>query len=400
MSRRSPWSVVWALAVTQVVSWGSIYYAIAVLIAPIEQELGWRRDAIVGAFSLSLIFAGLGAVPAGIVIDRYGGRVVMTCGSLAAAALFFLLSNVQSLPAFYLIWAGLGIAMAAVLYEPAFTVITATFGANARKAITALTLVGGFASTVFWPLTQGLVSAFGWRHALVALALCNFVICVPLHALYLPASAPRRAGPEGARGGVRPREDTGALGVVIRTPAFWLLATAFTINMLAHSSLSVHLIPLLHEKGYSAADAVWLAALVGPMQVAGRVAEFTIGSRFRAAHVAVFALALLPVAVVSLGYAGAAWVPVLVFVTLYGASNGIMTIARGTIPAEIFGREHFGAVNGALSAPVLAARALGPLLASIIWSAAAGYDPVLWTLAALGLVSLASFCVALSRDRR
>jgi MFS family permease len=389
-----PWSIVWALSITQIVSWGSIYYAIAVLMPSIERDLGWSRDSVVGAFSLSLLVAGAAALPAGMVIDRFGGSAVMTLGSIAAAILFWFLSQTQSLAGFYLIWAGLGLTMALVLYDPAFTVITASFGAQARKGITALTLAGGLASTVFWPLTQLLVAAVGWRDALLILGLFNLLICAPLHALCLPRSPDHRPVHQAQEAPARDRPPR-RLRDIVGTRTFWLLAIAFTANMLAFSSLSVHLIPLLHEKGYSANAAVGLAALVGPMQVAGRIGEYTIGSRHSAARVAVVALALLPVALASLVFAHLGWVWVLLFVVCYGASNGIMTIARGAIPAEIYGRERYGAVNGALAAPVLASRAFGPLVASIIWSAAGGYDAVLWVLTGFGLLSIAAFYLAL-----
>src|SRR3954467_11855226 len=139
---RPPWSVVWALSVTQIISWGSLFYGISVLIAPIERELGWSRDAIVGAFSLSMVCSGLAAYPVGILIDRYGGRHVMGAGSILAALMLVALSQTQSLVLFYAIWIGVGVAMGAVLYDPAFTVITQSFGTAARKGITALTLTG------------------------------------------------------------------------------------------------------------------------------------------------------------------------------------------------------------------------------------------------------------------
>ena len=391
---RPPWPVVWTLSVTQVISWGSMFYSLSVLLVPIEQELGWSRDAIIGAFSLSLLGAGLAALPVGMLIDRYGGRAVMGCGSLAGAALFALLSQVHTLSAFYAIWVGLGFAMSMTLYEPAFAVITASFGGSARKGITVLTLAGGFASTVFWPLTQFLVGEFGWRNAVLMLAAFNFLICAPLHALLLPPS-PRRppAAAHGAGGGAKHAVGP-ALGDIVRTRSFLMLAVAFTANMLAFSALSVHLIPLLHEKGFSAADAVMLAALVGPMQVAGRIWEYTIGARLRATQVALIALGLFPVAIALLYFSGGTSLMVVAFIACYGVSNGIITIARGTIPAEIYGRERYGVVNGALSAPVLASRAVGPLVASLIWSATGSYEAVVWTLAGIGLIAIATFVLA------
>jgi predicted MFS family arabinose efflux permease len=390
---RPPWSVVWALSVTQIISWGSLFYAISVLIAPIEREFGWSRDAIVGAFSLSMVCTGLAAFPIGNLIDRYGGRYVMGGGSVLAAVMLALLSQTTSLPAFYAIWVGLGLAMGAVLYDPAFTVITLSFGANARKGITALTLVAGFASSVFWPLTQALIASFGWRHAVLVLAISNLVICAPLHLLCLP-KAGAHTGTGGRARGADAESATLSIRDIVRTRKFLLLATAFTANMLAFSAISIHLIPLLHERGFAMTDAVWLAAIVGPMQVAGRICEYTVGARFRATQIAMLAFVFLPAALLVLRFAGLQWGLVLVFVALYGASNGIMTIIRGIIPAEIFGRERYGAVNGALAAPVLASRSLGPLVAAVIWSAAGGYDAVIWTLAAVGLLSAIAFALA------
>jgi MFS family permease len=390
-----PWSIVAALSITQIVSWGSIYYAISVLLPSIEGELHWSRDSIIGAFSMGLLCGGAGALPVGLCIDRYGGRFVMTAGSIAGGILLLLLSQTRSLVEFYLLWAGLGLTMAMVLYEPAFAVVTQSFGSQARKGITALTLTGGLASTVFWPLTQYLIATMGWRNAVIALALSNLLLCAPLHAVFLPASAAAVAGGRSLGAWVKGP----GLRAVLATRAFWMLAISFTANMLAFSALSVHLIPALHEKGYAMGDAVWIAALIGPMQVAGRVGEYTVGSRFRVSRVAIFALALLPVALLGLNYVDSAWLVILLFVVPYGVSNGIMTIARGVIPAEIFGSDRYGAVNGALSSPVIAARALGPLAAALIWSAAGGYGAVLWTLAAIAVLSLVTFVVAVA-DRR
>jgi MFS family permease len=156
----------------------------------------------------------------------------------------------------------------------------------------------------------------------------------------------------------------------------------------------VHLIPLLRERGLSAGDAVLLAALIGPMQVLGRVIELTLGVRFRPARVGLVALVLLPVALVALATAGSGWPRLLAFAALYGASNGVMTIVRAVIPAELFGREHYGAINGALSAPVIVSRAAAPIGAAVLWSSTGGYSAVLWTLIALAVVAVGGFALA------
>jgi hypothetical protein len=163
------------------------------------QETGWTRDAIVGAFSLSLLVAGAASAPVGMLIDRFGGRVVMSLGSLVGAAVLMLMSEARSVAVFYGAWTVLGVAAARLPYEPAFAVIYASFESNARKAITALTLVAGFASTVFWPLTQALVSGLGWRHTLLVLGIMNLAICLPLHAALLPSRGAQWRGGSAGR---------------------------------------------------------------------------------------------------------------------------------------------------------------------------------------------------------
>jgi predicted MFS family arabinose efflux permease len=383
-SPSSPWNVVAALAITQIVSWGTIFYGFSVLLSPIEQETGWSRTAVVSAFSLSVLVTGLCAAPVGALIDRFAGRAVMSAGSLLAAVLLGLMSRVQALLPFYALWAVLGVAAAMLLYEAAFTVIYATFTANVQNAIIALTLCAGFASTIFWPLTQALVGALGWRNTLLAMAGMNFAICLPLHLCLLP-NRRTHSCPAGAVGtGSRNTK----LAQALKTPAFWLLAVCFTANILAFAALSVHLIPLLQEKGFSAEQAVWLAALVGPMQVGGRLLQFVFARNFSSTNVAFGALAVLPLGLIALVFVTHGMWLGLLFVACYGASNGVMTIVRASLPAELFGREHYGAVNGALATPVIVTRAVGPSAAAFLWQRAGSYEPVIWTLAAFAVLAL------------
>src|SRR5215211_1313324 len=188
-----PWRLVWSLSVTQVVSWGTAYYAFGVLLSPMQAEFGWTQAVLTGAFSLAPAFLKLILVPTGAFIDRRGGRLVMTAGSLLAVVLFALLGVNHSLAGFYLIWCGMGLVMAATLYEAAFAVIEMGFGDAYRKGIVVLTFAGGFASTVFVPVTQWMINAFGWRGAAFGLALFNLLLCVPLH-----ARLPHRASAAGS----------------------------------------------------------------------------------------------------------------------------------------------------------------------------------------------------------
>jgi MFS family permease len=395
-SGRAGWGLIGALGVTQIVSWGSLYYAFPLLLAPMEQELGWNRASVVGAFSLSLLIAGLAAIPAGMVIDRIGGRAAMAWGSLTAAVLLAVLSRTESLALFYALWAGLGLCMAGTLYEPAFAVIYRSFGADARKAITALTLIAGFASTVFWPVTERLVAGLGWRDALLVLAALNLIVCWPLHQFALPGTV---------RGGssVPPQRTKASARAAVpwRSARFWLLALVFAANMLAFAVLSVHLIPLLVERGLSTAQAAGLAALIGPMQVAGRVVEYAFGRRISAAAAGMTALVLLPAGLLLVIAGGPSFVVLGAGLALYGASNGVMTIVRAVVPAELFGRERYATLNGALSVPVVLTRAAGPLAASFLWSATGGYAGTLWVLVLASVLAVVAFGLAVhSRPSR
>jgi len=383
-----------ALGVAQIISWGSLYYAFSFLITPLMEASGGDKPTVFAAFSLGLLVSGLLSAPIGALIDRRGGRGVMTAGSLGGAVLLASLSHVQSVFALYAVWAGLGAVMAATLYDPAFAVISRLFAANYRRAITMLTLFGGFASTVFWPLTQFLIAEIGWRQALLVLAALNLIVCVPVHWRVL---APGRPG--APRRPVAPAGH-GAFRAALRTPVFYLLALAFTGNALVFSATQVHLMSMLQAKQLSAASAALVGAMIGPMQVTGRVLELAFASRLSASAVGILAMAFLPIALWVLHIAGVQWPLLAAFAVIYGIGNGAMTIVRGAIPAELFGRDAYGAINGAMAAPVTVAKAAGPLVAALLFVALGGYDGTLWVLIAIGAVSTAVFVLATRASSR
>jgi len=383
-----------ALGVAQIISWGSLYYAFSFLITPLMEASGGDKPTVFAAFSLGLLVSGLLSAPIGALIDRRGGRGVMTAGSLGGAVLLASLSHVQSVFALYAVWAGLGAVMAATLYDPAFAVISRLFAANYRRAITMLTLFGGFASTVFWPLTQFLIAEIGWRQALLVLAALNLIVCVPVHWRVL---APGRPG--APRRPVAPA-GPGAFRAALRTPVFYLLALAFTGNALVFSATQVHLMSMLQAKQLSAASAALVGAMIGPMQVTGRVLELAFASRLSASAVGILAMAFLPIALWVLHIAGVQWPLLAAFAVIYGIGNGAMTIVRGAIPAELFGRDAYGAINGAMAAPVTVAKAAGPLVAALLFVALGGYDGTLWVLIAIGAVSTAVFVLATRASSR
>jgi len=377
---RPPWEAVIALSVTQIVAWGSQYYAIAVLAPAIAAAEGWSREAIFGAYSLGLLAQGLASFPAGALVDRFGGRMVMSAGSALSAAALLAVSVAPDPWSFGAAWILTGVAMAATQYEPAFATITASFGNEARRAITYLTFAGGLASTVAWPVTAAALPALGWRGAYAGWAAVTLALCLPLHLLFLSR----------ARGGVT-APSRRPLGPVLRAPAFWMVALALTAGSLLFSVVGVHAIPMLEEGGLSAAAAVAVASVTGPMQVAGRVAEFAGLSRVRPTRVAILASAAQPLSILALIGVPAWPYAAGLYVALYGMSAGILTIVRGTVPAELFGREGYGAVAGAMVAPGIMARAAGPYAAAWMWETFGGYRPVQVVILLAGLLASAAF---------
>lgn len=394
--RRSPWTVVVALGITQITAWGSIYYVFALLLTHLERDLAIGKETAVGAFSLALLISGVLAPAIGRRIDQRGGRGIMVAGSVLGGIGLMLAGQVQAVWQLYLVWALLGVAMAATLYEPAFAVLTRLFEDRYRQAITVLTLFGGFASTVFWPLAQWLISVHGWREALLILGLLNLVGCSLIHATLLPRADEGHALTPGRPAQPKAGQD---LSTVLKQRAFYLLCAAFTANALVFSAMAVHMLPMLQEKGLSPLQAAWIGAMVGPMQVAGRLVEMLFGRRFKALQVGLVAMSMLPLSLLVFAVLGQAALPYLVFAFLYGAGNGVTTIVRGAIPAEVFGRAHYGAVNGAMAAPVLVAKASGPLVAAAIWTAVGHYESLALVLAGAAALSILLMALLLSQQR-
>lgn len=386
---RTPRQVIAILALTQVLSWGSLYYAFSVLSPHMQRELGLGPESAVGAFSWALLVSGLAAAPAGRALDRIGGRRVMRLGSLGAGAGMLLLACAHSAATYWLAWTILGVSMALTLYEAAFATINREIAADPRRAISTLTLFGGLASTVFWPLTLHLDALFGWRATWLAFGIVQVAVCAPLHGL-LPSAR------EGA-GTTAGRVPGAGLAQALRHPAFWTLAAAFAANSLVSSALAVHLIGLMHAAGHALPDVVMLAALIGPMQVLGRLGEMSVARRVPAHVVGALTFATLPLALGAVIAFGGQLAVVGLFCMLFGLGNGILTIVRGTLPQELFGRANYGAIAGALAAPSLAAKALGPLAVAALMARGAGPRAVLAMLLAGALVSFACYLAALRR---
>jgi predicted MFS family arabinose efflux permease len=385
------WPLVAALAFAQLVSWGSIYYSFSLFVVPMESELGWSREWLNGALSAGLLAAGLMAYPVGALIDRGHGRAVMSAGSLLGALMLAAWSRIESPALFYLLWLGLGVALAGTLYEPVFAVLTRRFPDSYRMRITALTLIGGFASTVFVPLTQLFIASFGWRDALLLLALTNLALALPVHALLLGED--RAGGSTPARAAATRALDRAALHRALRHPVFWALALCFTAYYANFAALTFHIIPLLTERRMAMSVIVAAIAVIGPAQVLGRIALMAFGRRFSAAVAGRIAFIAFPVSVLLLialpGRAG-----LFAFAAIYGAANGVITIVRGLAVPELLGREAYGAINGALTLPANVARAAAPFGAALLWTMAGGYGAVLWAVLAGGVIAALGFWYA------
>jgi MFS family permease len=391
------WAILSTLSITETISWGILYYAFGILLAPMEREMGWSRAESTAAFSIALLVAAVFAVPAGRWVDRGGARLMMTLGSCAGTALLVAWARVESLPALYLIWAAIGVTMAAVLYEPAFAVLAKWFIHDRERGFTILTLAAGLASTIFNPISSMLAGWLGWRQAVLVLAAFLGATTIPMHALLLrgrPADAGEAAGEAATKRGDGEPPDVNARAA-LRTATFWFLALAFLIQSFAHAGISLHSVPMLIEWGYKPTFAATVIGLVGAMQVVGRLVFAPVRTRLSSRAVTMLILACQSVAFLILwGVPGT--VGLFAFVIFFGISNGMATLVRASIVAELWGRTHYGAIAGALSVASTLARAVAPLSIGLAYLAWGGYRPILFGLAILSALAVLSAGRALS----
>jgi MFS family permease len=377
--RTRGWGIVGALSITETVSWGILYYAFAVFLIPMQRELGFSTAELTGAFSLALLVSAVAGVAVGRWLDRRGPRELMTAGSIAGTLLVLAWSQVDGLAAYYALWIGIGLVMAVVLYEPAFTVVAKWFPhpGERRRALTALTLVAALASFIFLPLSQKLVDAHGWRDALVILAFVLGAVTIPLHVFALRAPRAEPSAPA-AQPSIAVRE-------ALRSVPFWLLSAAFFLGTFTGIAMTVHAIPFLLERGYGAAFAAFAVGLIGISQIPGRIVFALIGARLprRLAISAVFVLIGGGIAVLTGLDATAAVIAGLV---LLGMGNGMATLARATAIADLYGGAAYGTINSVAAAGTTGARATGPVAAAV-YAAALGYGALLWTLAGIAAVA-------------
>jgi len=393
LSTRFNASFVLRLSLAQLISWGSVFYLFSLLIEPLERDLGLSRAQVSLAFSLGLLAEGLMAYPVGRWIDRGHERTVMTVGSLLAGLCLALHSRVTSLAGLYAVWLGLGAAMAAVLYSPAFALLTRRFPHDFRRAIITLTFLGGLASTVFIPFTAWLMQVFGWRDAVLGLALLHVLLCAPLHWLGLrgaPVSARFTAHQaDGPVPGLRP---------LLRSAPFLLVGVFMVVMMSVTVAIPAHMVSLLRENGLPEFWVIALPAAIGLAQVLGRLLLFFFEHHADLHQVNRLVPLLIPLALLLLLLAPflAPWQVVVVglFALLYGLGNGMLTIVKGTAIAQYVSRDHVATLNGALGVPMALARAAAPLLLGLMWSPQAGYSHGLWLLLGLSGMGVGALMLA------
>jgi MFS family permease len=347
------------LAVTQTVGYGVLFYAFAVLLAPMAAELRTSIATITGAFTISILTSAAAAIPIGRWLDRHGGRLLMTCGSAAATGAVIAWSRVTSVAQVYAVFVLIGLASAMVLYEAAFPVIVAATGGTKRdSAILAVTMVAGLAGTAFLPLIGLLLESYGWRTALLILAALLAIVTIPAHFFAVPGNrlhAARKAAHHGA-----------GVGQALRDKGFWLLTTAFVLHGAAVYSVGVHLVGYLRHAGHTTTVAATLAGLLGLLSVTGRLA--TTGFARRHSMGVVTAIVLLVQATgaaaltrLSHTVAGAA-----ACIIAFGLGFGVSTIARPAIVADRYGTARYATIAAAMTLPITLAKAVAPLAAATV----------------------------------
>ncbi len=385
LDRTSFRQIILPLAIAETLIWAGIFYSFPALLLQWETDPGWSKIELSGAFSLALITSALLAPVVGRMIDRGFGQRVFTTSAVLGAVLLATLSRIDSLWQFYVVWAGIGAAMSGALYEPCFAVLTRAMGANAKRAITTVTLIAGFAGTLSFPLFNVLSDSLGWRNSVMIVSL--ILLLIPPWLVWRATGAAERMSP-----GLRPsrRLSNGVSLRHLRSLPFWLLGISFAMIALDHGVLITHILPLLSERGVQRETAIFAAAMIGPMQVAGRLAVMA-----AEAHVSTLVIAQLSFVVMglaALALLGVATVPLLLvgFVLLHGSGYGVTSITRPVVIAEFLGHQNFGVIAGMLATIYLLMAAAAPTSASIAWGLG-GYDGVIVLMLAatcLGLVCL------------
>ncbi|NYD51785.1 MFS family permease [Actinomadura luteofluorescens] len=375
-----------ALCVTEITSWGILYYAFPVLAPDINHDTGWSTGAITAAFSVALVLAALGGIPIGRALDRHGPRLLMTGGSLLGVLAVLGMAAAPNLFWFVAAWMLAGAAMSAVLYQPAFAALTRYYAPRHLGALTTLTLVAGLASTVFAPLTNALAAEMSWRTVYLVLAVVLAVVTIPLHYFALRRPWPPPHVPDTDRSSRIGRDQ---VSTVVRSSPFLLMTAALTLSAFSMYAVLTNLIPLLTSRGASSSVAAWALGLGGIGQVAGRLGYATLTRRLGVRTRTVCILAGSAVTTTALAVLPGP-VPLLIAVAvLGGTTRGIATLLQATAVSDRWGTAVYGSLSGVMAAPVTIAGAIAPAAGAALAVALGGYPTLFTALAATAVLAAA-----------
>lgn len=393
------WRIVAALAITQTIGYGTLFYSFGVILTPMRDDLSLSPTMATGAMTFGLLICAVASVPVGRLLDRHGGRLLMTTGSIAATVLLVAYSQVQSATQLYLVFAGIGLVSAMVLYETAFAVVVTWFHRRRATALLAITVVAGFASTIFMPLTGWLTEAYGWRHAILTLAVIHAMIAIPLHfVIRRPAElglypdgdpAPAPAASEGAL-----TDRTTILRTAFRDPFYWTLGVALVAHAVTGSVMSIHLVAYLVELGHPTAFAAAITGLLGVLSVTGRLVTTAAQRRFSLTAIAALIFAIQALAAFALPLAGRSDLGAVLCVLGIGLGFGVVSIIKPALLAAQYGTTAFGTLSGTMAMPMTIAKAVGPFAAAGLLAAAGSYDWVITVIGAILLASAAAMYIA------
>jgi MFS family permease len=381
--------VVAALGVTQILAWGSTFYLLGVLANPIARDTGWGYDWVISGVSVGLLTAGAVSPRVGRAIGKWGGRRVLALSAVLLAGGLLLLGTSQSIAWYLTAWLLIGAGMGSGLTDAAFSTLGSIYGDDARSPITSLTLFAGFASTLCWPLSAYLVERLGWRGACFIYAAIQIGVALPILLLALPGRS--FIAPSTDHEGARSRASLAPGELPM------LLAVVLTLSAAILSMLGIHLLPLLQARGLELSAAVGLGAIVGPSQVGARVVEMLAGRHYHPIWTMVGSAALVAIGT---GLLFADFPVYSVAIVLYGAGNGIGSVARGTLPLVLFGSSRYPILMGRLALSILMSMALSPFLGAIAFQVG-GANSTLGLIAFLGAanVLLVGLLWTLSRRR-
>lgn len=382
---------IWALGVTQIIGYGTLYYSFSILAPGIAVEFDVAVEWIYGCISLALLAGGLISPWAGGLADRHGAGRVMSLGSVGAAAALAVCGLAGNTLVFLAGMILVELASAFVLYSTAFAFLAQTTGARAQRSITYLTLIAGFASTIFWPLTSWILGSLQWHQVYFVFAILNLVICLPLH-LWLSRFA-RIAATRSVESSVAPAP------VPVDNPnlVFVLIVLGFSLAGFVSAATLFHMVPMLGLLGLGTAS-LWVATLLGPAQVASRLINMTFGKDISATVLAVVSAVTMPLALGTLALSAPSTMGAAAFAIIFGLGSGLFSIVSGTLPLAIFGKTGFGKRLGWIGLGRLGLSALAPFALSVALGAF-GPKPALWILAAGGLMCVAVFTEVWRRCR-